>query len=253
MNFQNISRRLTVLAAVATALLISESPLQAQRSGDGFLFSRPGLMVNLHGGLARPTADSELFDFVTDILTVDTNDLIGGAFGGALYIPLSSRVDLDFSATYSSRTTRSEFRNLIGTDELPIEQETQFTRVPLLVGARYFITPRERTIGSLVWIPTDYAFYVGGGAGAMWYRFRQDGEFVDFQDDTIFRDELLSQGWSPAAQFTGGLDLSLSPRIGMNIEGNYLWGRASLSRDFEQFNRIDLSGFSALVGITLRL
>lgn len=210
-------------------------------------------MINLHGGLVRPNSNSEVFDFVTDILTVDTNDFIGGAFGGALYIPLSSRLDLDISGTYTGRTTASEYQDLVGTDDLPIEQETRFTRVPLLVGARYFVTPRERSIGSLVWIPADYALYVGGGAGAMWYRFSQEGEFVDYQDDTIFRDELLSQGWSPAAQLTGGLDISLSPRLGMNVEGNYLWGRASLDRDFEQFDRIDLSGFSALVGITLRL
>ena len=253
MNFQINLRRATALIAIAMALLLAESPLEAQRSGDGFLFGRPGVMLNLHGGLARPNADSELFDFVTDILTVDRNNLIGGSFGGALYIPLSSRVDLDFSATVSSRSTASEFRHLVGTDDLPIEQETHFRRVPLLVGARYFITPRERSIGSLVWIPADYAFYTGVGVGGMWYRFMQVGEFVDYQDDSIFEDELLSQGWSPAAQLTGGLDLSLSPRIGVNVEGNYLWGRASLDRDFEQFDPIDLSGFSALVGITLRL
>src|SRR5690606_16677575 len=99
-----------------------------------------------------------------------------------------------------------------------ILQETQFIRVPLLIGPRYFVTPRERSIGSLVWIPEDYAFYVGAGAGAMWYAFRQSGEFVDFEDDSIFRDELESQGWSPAAQLTGGVDVAVSTRIGVNLE-----------------------------------
>lgn len=236
------------------SLLLAESPLHAQRSGDGFLFGRPGAMLNVHGGLVRPNASSELFDFVSDLLTIDSNDFVGGALGAGVYFPLSSRLDLDFRATYSGSNTTSEFREFEGTDDLPIAQETQFIRVPLLAGVRYFITPRERTIGSLVWIPADYALYGGVGAGAMWYRFRQVGEFVDFADNTtIFADDLVSQGWSPAAQVTGGVDVAVSPRIGVNVEANYLWGRTSLDRDFEEFDKIDLSGFSALVGISLRL
>ena len=61
------------------------------------------------------------------------------------------------------------------------------------------------------------------------------------------------QGWSPAAQLTGGVDVAVSTRIGLNVEANYLWGRAKLDRDFSGFDPIDLSGFSALVGLSLRL
>src|SRR5690606_32500036 len=99
-----------------------------------------------------------------------------------------------------------------------------FARVPLLIGTRYYVTPRERTIGSLVWIPADYAFYVGGGAGAMWYEFSQSGEFVDFEDNAIFRDELESKGWSPALQLKAGMDYSVGTRVGLNAEAAYLWG-----------------------------
>lgn len=253
MKIRTILRSAAAGAALALPLLLSVAPLQAQRSGDGFLFGRPGAMLNLHGGLARPNGNSDVFDFVSDILTVETNDLTGGAVGAALYFPLSSRLDLDVSATYSGRVAASEYRDLEGTDDLPIEQETQLVRIPLLIGPRYFVTPRERSIGSLVWIPADYAIYVGAGAGAMYYRFHQVGEFVDFEDDTIFADEFDSKGWSPAAQLTGGVDVSVTTRIGMNVEANYLWGRTSLGSDFEQFDSIDLSGFSALVGFSLRL
>ena len=160
---------------------------------------------------------------------------------------------MDLSATLSSRIAGSDYRDLEGTDDLPIEQETQFVRVPLLIGPRYFVTPRGRSIGSLVWIPADYAVYVGAGAGGMWYRFRQVGEFVDFEDNSIFQDELVSQGWSPAAQLKAGVDVAVTTRLGVNVETNYLWGRTSLDRDFADFDDIDLSGFSALIGVSLRL
>lgn len=242
-----------LLALVAFAVVCRSDPAQAQRSGDGFLFSRPDAVLNIYGGLSRPNANSELFDFVTDILSLDKGDFLGGAVGGALWFPLSSRVDLDVSANIQARLAESDYRYLEGDDDLPIEQETFFARVPLLIGARYYVTPRERTIGSLVWIPSDYAVYVGGAAGAMWYQFTQSGEFVDFEDDTIFRDELESRGWSPAAQLKAGVEYSVGPRVGINAEAGYLWGRADLGRDYSDFDAIDLSGFSALFGVFLRL
>ncbi len=86
----------------------------------------------------------------------------------------------------------------------------------------------------------------------MWYRFRQEGDFVDFQTLEIFSDELTSTGWAPMAQALAGLDFFLTPRLGLTGEARYSWARAELSDAFEQFDPIDLSGLSATIGIHLR-
>src|SRR5690606_14935374 len=137
--------RFGALAALAVFAAVSQSaPAHAQRSGDGFLFGRPDAILSVYGGFARPNAHSDVFDFVTEILSVEKGDFLGGSAGAAMFIPVSSRLDVDLSATFSGRSVSSDYRLLEGDDDLPIEQETRFVRVPLLVGARYFVTPRER-------------------------------------------------------------------------------------------------------------
>ena len=53
--------------------------------------------------------------------------------------------------------------------------------------------------------------------------------------------------------FSIGLEFSLTPRIVLTTDAEYLWARAQPGRDFVDFDRIDLSGFGGNVGISLRL
>lgn len=243
----------TFLAASFGAALLLANPAEGQRSGEGFLFGPPGAILNVHGGIGRPNAASDVFTFVSEQLTIGRDDFTGVAAGASLFIPVAERLDLSLSGTYTGRVSSSEFRDWVDNDDLPIEQRTQLIRVPLLAGARVYLIPRGRSIGSLAWIPAPVSAYVGASAGGMWYRFRQTGDFVDFQDNSIFFDELTSQGWTPAGQLSAGVDFSLTTRLGLTAEANHLWSRANLDRDFDEFDPIDLSGFSVLVGISLRV
>jgi hypothetical protein len=230
---------------------VNQAP--AQSTGHGFLFGRPGAIFTLHGGFGQPNANSDVFTFVTDQLTLSDGDFAGFAGGAGILIPVAEQVDLSLSATYMGRSTGSEFRDWVDNDDLPIEQRTDLIRVPLLAGARYYVLPRGKSIGNLAWVPSRVSAHVGAAGGTTWYRFRQVGDFVDFEDNAIFFDELLSDGWTPAGQLSAGLDVSVTTRLGLTAEASHLWSRATLSRDFEQFDPIDLSGFSVLVGISLRV
>jgi hypothetical protein len=86
----------------------------------------------------------------------------------------------------------------------------------------------------------------------MYYSYKQDGEFVDFRDLEIFAESLESKGWGPAAYGAAGIDLSLTPRVGLTTQARYDYARGAMSRDFDGFDRIDLSGISATVGINFR-
>lgn len=238
-----------ILALVAGGV----APASAQGGGEGFLFSPPSMIVNVHGGFSRPDTGSDLFAYVTELLTLGRDDFQSFAAGGTLSIPLSSRVDATLAATYSGRTRASEFRDWVDNEELPIVQSTTFTRVPVTAGAKLHLLPRGRSVGSFAWIPQRYAPYVGASAGAVWYRFRQNGDFVDFNDLTVFGDQLESNGWAPAANAVAGIEISLSPRIAVTTEAGYLWSKAKLQRDFQDFDDLDLSGFSATAGISVRL
>jgi hypothetical protein len=254
---------LGVLAAVTGAALLFARPAEAQSSGDGFLFSQPVASLVLRGGFHHATAGGDVIDFATEQLTLGRGDFGAAMLGGDLSIRLRPRLDLTLGASYSGMSVASEFRDLVEETEngdLPIEQTTRFQRVPVTAGVKGYLTPRGRSIGNFAWVPARYAPYVGAGAGAMWYRFNQQGDFVDYRTldpaagtYEIFTSELETSGWAPTAHAMTGIDVSLTPRLGLTGEARYTWARTRPADGFADFNTMDLSGFAASLGLQLRL
>lgn len=245
-------RRSVTLPLLFGALVAVPAPALAQSSGDGFLFRTPKVQVSMRLGYAGASAGSEIFDFSREELTLDRRDFSGGLFGAEIAFRASERLDLVAAFSNASSRTRSEFRDWIGEDDLPIEQETTFTRRPFTFSARYYLSDRGRSVSRFAWVPNRMTPYLGAGVGVMWYEFVQDGDFVDFQDLAIFNTRFMSDGTSAMAQAFGGFEWSLSPRVIANVEGRYEWASAELSQDFVDFDDIDLSGFQVSVGLGIR-
>lgn len=247
--------------AFACALaLLGVRPANAQGTGgDGFLFRPPAGTVAVRGGFDLASAGSDVFTFVTSELTVNRRDFSAPAVVFEVTHKVSPRMDLVFGVATSRSSTRSEYRptaeaprGYADNNNLPIEQTTSFQRVPLTASLKMYLGDPGRSIGRFAWIPKRYAPYVGAGGGAMWYRLRQEGDFIDFGTLRVFPDTFDSDGWAPTVQAFAGTDVSLSARFAVSIEGRYQWARATLSRDFSGFDRIDLAGFSVSSGITIR-
>ena len=242
-------RSLTLLAALALPALAR--PAHAQ---DGFLFGPPRVGLTLRGGVANAQARSDLFDFTTTQLTLDRHDFTGLSLGADLSIATASpRLHVVLGSGYASSSAGSDYREFFDQDEKPILQTTSFKRVPLTVGMKAYPFATGHRIGSLAWVPARFAPYVGAGVGATWYRFRQEGSFVDFNDaNAVFDDTFQTSGWGPTGYGGAGIDFSVSPHVAVTADARYLYAKASVGDDFSGFNRIDLSGLSTTVGITFR-
>jgi outer membrane protein W len=240
-------------SVVATALVIGSAPfVQAQGAGDGFLFGAPTGSLTIRGGWAVASARSDLFSFTTEQLTLKRGDFSSPSGDVDLAFFVNPRTQIVASASVASRSKSSEFRNYIDNNDLPIEQTTSFLRVPVTIGVKRYLTPTGRSIGKFAWIPARVAPYVGGGVGAMYYRFRQSGDFIDFKTLDVFSSLFASDGWTPTAHGQAGIDYSLNPRFALTGEARYIWSKASLSHDFSGFENLDLSGFSTTVGLAVR-
>jgi hypothetical protein len=239
-------------SAALVAALAVPAAARAQGNGDGFLFQRPVGGFVVRGGFASTTAGGDLYSFLTDQFTLSKGDFRAPAFAGDLLIRAAPRFDLDFGVAYSGSKTRSEFRDFVDLNDLPIEQTTSLARVPLTAGARLYLASPGRSIGKFAWIPTKVVPYVGAGGGMMWYRFRQAGDFIDFETTDVFPDAFESSGWTPTANALTGVDYSLSPRLALNGEARYTWAKAKLGKDFTGFDGIDLSDFGITVGLNVR-
>jgi hypothetical protein len=245
--------RFSRLAPAALFLTALAAPSQAQGSGSGYLFGAPDVRLSFHAGYAHANAKSEVFDFVIQNLTLNRGSFSGPNIGGDLSIRVAPRLDLSIGVDYSAAVKNSDDRVFIDNNNLPIEQTTSFRRAPLMANALVYLAPRGRSVGTLAWIPARVVPWIGAGAGTMWYRFQQQGDFVDYQTLNVFNATLQSSGWTPAFQGLGGVDVTLSPRVGFTADARYLWAKADLSNDFRNFDRIDLSGITGSLGFAIRL
>lgn len=231
--------------------LLDAAPVSAQ-SGEGYLFRDPRVRLAVRGGVDGALAGGDLFAFVTEELTLGRRDFTGGTVGMEVAIRLTPRIDAVLAGSVAKAKARSEFRDFVDTRDNPIEQTTTLARSPFTLGVRAYLLPRGRSVGSLAWIPSRFAPYVGIGGGAMRYEFRQSGDFVDYATLDIFHDDLESTGWAPTVNAALGVDYSLSAFFALNVEAKYDYARAPLGADFVDFDRIDLSGVSTTLGLTLR-
>ncbi|HYV96824.1 MAG TPA: hypothetical protein VE967_05165 [Gemmatimonadaceae bacterium] len=244
-------RQARFFAGVVLAAGVS-SGAAAQGNGPGFLFGPPRGAVTIRTGWSLASAGSDVFSFTTNQLTLDRRDFSGAMLSVDATWRVLPRTELVASAGITATVKRSEFRDFVDNNELPIEQSTEFARAPLTIGLRQNLGGTGRQVGRFAWVPSRVTPFVGAGAGVMYYRFKQYGDFIDFATMDVFPSQFVSEGWTPTAYASAGVDYSLSARIGLTAEGRYHWARANLSRDFSGFDKIDLAGLATTVGVSIR-
>ena len=241
-------------AAAALIAIVALAPRAgAQGSGKGFLFHKPVGSFALRGGYAVANASSDVFSDATTQLTLNKGDFSGFNWGGDISYSTGDRWDLLFDGEVAYSKKDSEFRKFIDNNNQPIEQTTKFTRVPLTIGLKYYLTSRGRSVSQFAYIPSKFAPYVSVGGGAMYYFFQQKGDFVDFETLDVFNTTLESTGWAPMGRGAAGVEYSLGPWLALTGEGRYVWAKAKLDPSaFDGYDKIDLDGFTGTVGIRVR-
>jgi hypothetical protein len=228
-------------------------PAHAQLGGDGFLFRAPRVRLAVRGGFALASANSDVFDFTTENLTLEKRDFSSFSGGASIGVAATDRLELSVDVGYSRAAKSSAFRHLIDNNDLPIEQRTTFERIPYTANVKLYLNSPGQRIGTTAWVPAKLSPWIGAGGGVMQYRFHQNGDFVDFQTNKVFTSTFESTGATAVVQGLAGTDFTLTPSLALTGEARYLWARGDLGRDFGGFNKIDLSGVSASVGLSLRL
>ena len=238
-----------LLAGIGATFFLAATPAQAQ---DGYMFGMPRTTLTLRAGAARPAADSEIFRFFTDELTLERDDFSSATFGLDVGMRIHPQVDVLLSFGVAQSNDESEFRNFEEDNDLPIRQTTKLMRAPVTAGFKVHLLPRGRSLGQLAWIPARLSPYVGASAGVMWYELEQHGDFVDYETLDIFTDHFESDGAAVTANVLAGGDLWIMPRVALNVEGRHSWAKADLQDAFSDFERIDLRGWQLTAGISLR-
>ena len=263
----NAPQRLRDLCVSVIALILLASPAFAgdqnpsanastqstASSPPDFLLGQPRVMVGVRGSWFKAAAGSDIYDFVTDQFTLDKSDFNTGSFTAEIGINVAPRFDITASMDFNGLTRPSEDRDeeeqLPNGSRIPIQQVTELEQMNFVASAKFLLLPRGHRVSRLAWIPNTFVPYVGAGGGYGKYTFRQNGDFVDFVDHTIFTDTFRSEGWAPIFHVLGGTDIRVMSRLVLSFEGRYSWQHADLGTDFIDFEPIDLGGFRFGAGI----
>jgi hypothetical protein len=241
------SRQFVILGLLLLGLC--PAPARAQDSPD-FLFGKPAGTIGLRTGWVFASANSDLFTFVQDLLTIDRKDFNAPAVGVDVDLVVTPRASVLIGFDYSKASTNSEYRDFVDDRRLPIAQTTSLREMNTSGSVKLALTPRGREISSRAWIPAAVTPYVGAGAGLLHYSFVQYGDFIDVEDPdlSIFTSTLRSGGWAPSAHVFGGVDVKVWKRLYLSGEGRYLWSNAAPDADFRSLDSIDLAGFRVTGG-----
>ncbi len=243
--------RWAIFTLLVLALLILPAVSATAQPAPDFLFGRPNGMIGVRTGWKFASANSDLFTFVQDQLTVERNDFNAPAIGVDLDFAVTPRASIVGTFEFSKSSKDSEYRDFVDNQRLPITQTTSLREMNFSASLKFALTPRGREVSSRAWIPAVATPYVGAGGGLLSYQFLQFGDFIDVDDPAmgIFTDTFRSEGWAPSAHVFGGVDVKVWKRMYLSGEGRYLWSSATPDSDFIGFEPIDLAGFKVTAGV----
>jgi hypothetical protein len=242
--------RVLVLALLAS-VVVADAAAQSGRplpptidnpAPSDFMLGRPKGFIAVDGGFLFANAGSDVYDFITDRLTLEKKSFNTPVVGGRLGWSISPRVDAAVIYEQGRTNTASEYRDFIDNRGDPITQTTERQEYHVAASVRWSLVPSGRSVSRFAWIPRRLTPYVGGGAGAIKYVFRQYGSFVDFQTSRVFNDTFASEGWAPAVHAVAGTDVRVFRKLYLSGEGRYTWSKATLGQDFVDFDPISLAG-----------
>ena len=237
------------IAAMPTMVAAQTGPRPVTPAAPGdFLFARPKAEVGVRVGWSFNRGGSDWYDFITDQLTLDQSDFNAFALASDVGVWLTGRFTAVGGVEYTHTNPGSEYRRFVDNNRQPINQSTRLNVVHATGGIKYALLDRGRAIGRLAWIPARVAPYLAAGGGATYYELRQEGDFVDFVDRSVFPALLRSTGWAPTYYVGGGADIRVLRRMLVSADFRYRRATADLNNTWVDFDPLDLSGAQVTVG-----
>lgn len=237
----------TVWGAVAAALIFAPAAAQAQITRVSGSDARQSFGVNL-GGFFPKGEDSRIEN---DVLLENRNSLLfeikdfrGVNVGAEYLLGVTDYIEAGLDVGFYQRTVPSIYADFTHDDGREIEQDLKLRIIPITASVRFLPTGRNASVQP----------YVGIGAGFLNWRYSETGEFVDFTDDSIFRDRFVAKGNTVAPVVIGGLRF-LAADV-WTVGGEVRWQNADGDTGGRPAgfltDKIDLGGWTANFNVHFR-
>ena len=212
----------------------------------------PDSEITLGVGGFEPRGEGGLWDVNGQIFTQEPQDF--DDFTGSFRIggPLNDYVMLDVGTSYYDSVESSQERFYTDGNGGAIVHDARLRLMPVTGDIRFLPFGRYREAGNKARGLRTVSPYIGFGAGAMLWNYRERGDFVDPGSLVIFYDELEARGVAFEYHGMAGIDVNVNPNLGFFVEGRISRADDDLSSDFTGFDEFDLSGSSISAGMRFR-
>jgi outer membrane protein W len=174
----------------------------------------------------------------------------GSVYGGVEYNHvIFKNVEAAVHFDGYSETTDTFYRDYERPGGGDIFQTLRLQVLPLGVSLRFLPTGKRH----------KFVPFVGGGIDAVFYKYEEFGDFIDFFDPdlAITPDHFISESTAFGVHALGGIRYYVNHDIAIVGEAKYLWAHDDMGDDFLPnspglVNRIDLSGWVFTGGVHLR-
>jgi opacity protein-like surface antigen len=176
-----------------------------------------------------------------DVLLADLNDLAfeiddfnNWTFGGEWLYGVGNFLETGVGLGYYQRTVTSVYRNFVNDNGSEIGQDLKLRIVPITATIRFLPAGRGAPVEP----------YIGAGVGIFNWRYSESGEFVDFSDGSIFREQYKADGTSVGPVIVAGMRFPIGDALTAGFE--YKWQKAEGDTNSAQTDllgdKIDLGG-----------
>jgi hypothetical protein len=232
------------LLAVAAILIPSTAHAQISRVSSSDARQAVGFAL---GGFFPKGEDSRIDGDVLFIdresLVFDMKDFNNVTFGGEWLVGLSDYLEAGVGVGYYQKNVPTIYRDVVNDNGSEIEQDLKLRIVPMTATIRFLPLGRH-----------GVEPYVGAGIGAFNWRYSETGEFVDFTDNSIFRDRFVSNGTAVGPVVLGGIRAPVADAFLVGGEVRYQKAEGDTGGLDNGFlgDKIDLGGWSAQVTFHVR-
>jgi outer membrane protein W len=230
-------RRLSIVLGLAVlACVVAPATSSAQQQSLNFYL----------GGFVPRGEDARDRDDVLrnnlDFLRFDIKDFNGVTAGAEYLVGLGEWLDAGLGVGIYKRTVGTDYRAVENIDGSDIEQDLKLRVVPFTATIRFLPLGHSNGIEP----------YIGAGVAILNYRYSETGEFVDFSDNSIFRDSFSGSGTATGPLVLAGVRFPVG-MIGVGGEVRYQRAKGDLPSDMGfSGSKIDLGGWTYAATFNVR-
>lgn len=219
-------------------------PARTSRSATA---GEPRVAISFHGSIRYLTEiGSDLFTANAKDFGVTPAEEADGGFGLEVAFTPHHRFDLFFGAEWSESAYDSSYLDYTFDDGREIVHTTFISHTDLDLGVRFRFLGPGRALQP----------YVAGGVSGNYYRYAEDGDFVDFDTSEIFYDRFEERHLRPGFFLGAGFDYAVAtgPRSRIDLFGEARYSAyGGKHRDgFDGFGQIESHWVAGRLGVRFR-